>query len=254
MATMRGRKIGWWHLWLGVALLIPLLWWVGTAVVFALWPIETVRGKALSTGNPVPTVPLGPDALPTSEMVIGAQAVTLRTVEGNPVAIIQRGGSPEVWDLKTKSRLGPMIPLPWARASAERDFHGDFKATEVHLYDSHGRGRRLEPTAGPRSELPSEYAGPLPVYAFHLGTGPNMHLYVDALTGEVRARRTSIWRFYDLCFRLHSLEFTPDLAKRVLILAVGGCWIALGGTGLVMASRIWKRKARHKVRPPNSPL
>lgn len=71
-----------------------------------------------------------------------------------------------------------------------------------------------------------------------------MHLYVDGLTGEVKARRTGVWRFYDWCFRLHSLDITGDGAKRSVIFAVSGLWFALGITGTVMAWRKLRRRAR----------
>lgn len=247
MATFRRRRIGWWHLWLGVTLLVPLVWWVGTALVFALWPIEQVRGRTLSTVKQAPRVLLSEASLPSPDMVAGAQSVLLRSVEGHPIAIEHRDGKTTVWDLETRSSLGEVIPLPWARASAERDFAGEFVVQEVLLYDREGKGRRVEPGGGAPAEPPSEFPGPFPAYAFHLRSGPSMHLYVDALTGEVRARRTGIWRFYDACFRLHSLEFTPDGTKRLLILGVGGLWLGLGATGMVMATRTWKRGARKRT-------
>ena len=88
----------------------------------------------------------------------------------------------------------------------------------------------------------TEYPGPFPAYAFHLDQGPSMHLYVDGLTGEVKARRSGVWRFYDWCFRLHSLDITGDGTKRGVILAASGLWFALGITGSAMAWRKLRRR------------
>ena len=75
-----------------------------------------------------------------------------------------------------------------------------------------------------------------------------MHLYVDALDGEVRARRTSLWRFYDLAFRLHGLDFLPDGGKRAVIWLVVLSWLALGVTGLRLGLA-WLRRSRRNYEP-----
>lgn len=222
------RRLWDWHLWTGLVLVLPLLWWMATAVVFALWPIEQVRGRTLSTGRTAPAVSLkASHSLPPAQ-VEGALSATLLAVEGHPVAVIRRESGTDVWDLEAGRSLGPVVPLDWALEAARRDFDGTFQVASTRLL-----------RAG--EAAPAEYAGPLPAYAIHLAGPERMHLYVDALTGEVRARRTGVWRFYDLCFNLHSLAITGDGTKRVLILLVCALWFALGGTGLVMA---WRRLRR----------
>jgi len=201
---------------------------VGTAVVFALWPIEQVRGKTLASGQGPPKVLLSADQAPPPHLLEGALSLRVQAVEGRPVAVIQREGGTEVWDLEEGRSLGPVIPLDWALEAARRDFRGAFLVAEARLLPAH-----LPP--------PPEYAGPLPVYAIDLAGPDRMHLYVDALTGEVRARRTGVWRFYDLCFNLHSLAITSDGAKRALILLICALWLALGGTGVGMAWRRFRR-------------
>lgn len=239
MTSMRRRTIWDWHFWLGLTLALPLLWWMGTAMVFAIWPIDHVRGRTLSTGVKAPMADLTGVRLP-EWLLDGAQHVTLQAVEGHPVAIVHRGKSVQVVDLVSGSMVGSVIPVGWAVEAARRDFRGSFSPAEILLFDEEGRGRRLDAPDMAIRPLPSEYAGPLPVYAFHLDQGPSLHLYVDAHTGEVRARRSGIWRFYDWCFRLHSLEFTSDGTKRGLMLVICGLWFVLGGTGMYMAWRTRK--------------
>jgi len=83
----------------------------------------------------------------------------------------------------------------------------------------------------------AENGGPRPSYASHYPGRAGSHLYVDALDGQVKARRRAIWRFYDLAFRLHSFEFTNDGLKRGVLLTVCALWLALGVTGALMAWR-----------------
>lgn len=236
------RRIWNWHLWLGLGVILPLVFWMGTALVFALWPIQTVRGVPSSTGRSAPVHLLQAGMLPPGEQITGAKAVTLRHVEGHPVALLERGPAAEVWDLEAQRSLGASLPLAWAEASARRDFSRAWDLEAVYLYPRTGPGS-LQAGQGPEHlPPPDEYTGPRPVYAFHLRPG-RTHLYVDGLTGDVRARRTRVWRFYDLAFRLHSFEFTGDGLKRIAMLVAVGLWLAVGGTGLVMALRKLRRRA-----------
>jgi hypothetical protein len=244
MPTPPTRTTWTWHRWLGLSLLLPLLWWTLTALVFALRPMEEVRGRTWSTGRAAESPPLDPGLrLPTAALA-GATALSVRRVEGHQVAVVERGpAGPEVLDLAAVGSLGGAIPLEWALSAARRDFAGAFDPEVVYLYPRTGPGRRVA-GAGPDEEgLPEEYAGPLPAYAVHLRGWPGMHLYVDALDGVVRSRRTSLWRLYDGAFRLHGLDFLPDGAKRAVMGLVVAGWLALGFTGLRLALAWLGRRA-----------
>jgi len=58
------RRLWTWHRWLGLSLLLPLLWWTATALVFVLRPIEEVRGRTWSSGRKAEPVVLAPGLLP----------------------------------------------------------------------------------------------------------------------------------------------------------------------------------------------
>lgn len=211
-------------------------------MTFAIWPIRTVRGVASSTGQAAPVHGLRGWMLPPPEKIEGARSVTLRHVEGHPVAVLDRGVATEVWGLEARQSLGPVLPLPWAREAARRDFSRGYEEEAVFLFPRSGPGVRMAGQGPDSLALPSEYTGPLPVYAFHLRPGAT-HLYVDALGGELRARRAGIWRIYDFAFRLHSVEFVGDSTKRAVIAVIVALWLALSGTGLIMALRKLRRRA-----------
>lgn len=243
MPTPPTRRLWSWHRWLGVGLLLPLLWWTGTALVFALRPIEEIRGRTWSTGARPEATRLRAGALP-SPASLNALTVTARVVEGVELLVVERGPDqePELLELTTGRSLGGALPLEAARAIARRDFRGSFEVEAAWLYPRAGAGRRVLGDGPETRPLPSEYAGPRPVYAFELRGQPGMHLYVDALDGEIRARRTAWWRFYDGAFQLHALDFLPDGAKRVALAAVVACWLALGVTGVRLAAAWWRRR------------
>jgi len=242
MGPLGRRRLWNGHLWLGIGLLLPLLWWTGTAVVFVIWPIDQVRGRTLSTGHRETPVPLKAGMLPPPHLVEGARKVSIQTVEGHPIAVVHRVDGPTVWDLEEQRSLGSAIPMDWALAAAKRDFQGDFLPRAILFYEADGKGVALKGGGESAPSAPAEYPGPFPAYAFHLERGPSLHLYVDGLSGEVKARRSGVWRFYDWCFRLHSLDIAGDGTKRGTILAISGLWFALGITGSAMAWRKLRRR------------
>lgn len=251
MLAPPSRSTWTWHRRLGLAILLPLAWWTGTALVFALRPIDEVRGRTWSTGRTVEPAPLDPGRLPAAGALAGATAVAIRRVEGRQVAVLERGAAgPEVLDLETGASLGGAIPAAWAEAAARRDFAGPFEAEAIYLVPRDGPARRVA-GAGP-AELPppEEYAGPRPAYAVHVRGPLGMRLYVDALDGTVRSRRTSTWRLYDLAFQLHALDFLPDAGKRALMALVVAGWLALGVTGSRLALAWLRRRAASRGAAP----
>lgn len=234
-----GRRLLWrGHLWLGVALLLPLLWWTGTALVFSLWPIATIRGTTLARGGATPEVRLSGAHVPPAHLLPGARSLRVVPVRGRVLALVDRGPETEVWDLEAQRSLGPVIPLAWALDLAAADLAQASEPDAVYLLTRADGMHRILGSGPERAPLPTEYAGPLPAYAIHHPGRAGVHLYVDALDGQVRARRRALWRFYDLAFRLHSFEFTGDGLKRFVQLSVCLLWLALGVTGARMA---WQR-------------
>jgi hypothetical protein len=250
------RRFWTWHRWLGLTILLPLVWWTGTALVFALRPIEEVRGRTWSTGRKSEPATLAGTSLPDPESLKGVRSLVIRVVEGRQVAILYRGAdqSPELFDQADGHRLGAAIPVSWALDAARRDFAGSFEPEAVYLVPRQGRGQRVGGAGPDELERPDEYAGPYPAYAIHLRGWPGMHLYVDGVDGEIRARRTSLWRFYDGAFQLHALDFLPDGVKRALMALVVLAWIGLGLTGLRLAVTWLRRPAPRSVGTRSTPV
>jgi uncharacterized iron-regulated membrane protein len=250
MAT--NRTLWTWHRWLGLASLLPLLWWVGTGFLFAFWSIERVRGADLASQEEAPPASLPAGSKLPEEALAGASSVQVRAVAGHWVVIRERDQEPpRVFSLDTGEALGTAIPEAWARELAARDFAPEADISAVFLY------QRANPNA-PQAEPPEEYAGPLPAYAVHFAHDSGMHLYLDGLSGQVRARRTEIWRWYDLAFRLHSLDILPaweeagDTPKRVLFWLIAGLWFAVGASGAWMWWRLFGRARAKKTAASSS--
>lgn len=232
------RRIWNWHLWLGVGLILPLAWWVITALVFSLWPIETIRGNSLRGAKPGISLDLSAAPLPPAALLQGARSLHLRSVRGRALAVADRGETTEVWDLAESRSLGQAIPAEWAVEAAREDLASPPQAEAAYYLPRKGAPRRVWGQGPETLPDPAEYGGPRPAYAVHFQGSKGLHLYVDALDGQVKARRRALWRFYDLAFRLHSFEFTGDGSKRGTMMIVCLAWLGLGITGGIMA---WRR-------------
>lgn len=244
------RRIWNWHLWMGVALLLPLLWWTVTGLIFSLWPIEAIRGNTLARGAKGVEARLSEAHVPPPHLFKGAKTLRVARVNGRALALVDRGDGTDAWDLEANQSLGPVIPPSWAQTIATRDLANPMELEAIYLLPREGDAQRVLGTGPERLPSPAEYAGPRPAYAVHFAGSTGLHLYVDALDGQVRARRRALWRFYDLAFRLHSFEFTGDGLKRGVMLAVCVLWLALGTTGGIMA---WRRLKPSAAKKPHRP-
>jgi len=235
---MTWRKVWTWHLWLGVGLVLPLVWWLSTAIVFILWPMDVVQGRHLATAEATKTEPLPPGLQLPASLVDGSRSLNIQRVAGHIVAIAHRPEGAQMWDLEQGVNMGSVIPLAWAEQAARRGFKGPFEVEAVYLFGPDGIGNKLSGVGPEALAPPGEFPGPFPSYAFHLSKGPSTHFYVNALNGEALQRRTGIWRAYDLAFRLHSLDFVWEGARRALMGVVGLGGLLAGLSGALMA---WKR-------------
>lgn len=232
-------KRTWWvfHRRLGLILLLPLIWWMGTGLVMMIWSFDTIHGNPHRSYSHLEPVKLPADPKYPPGLFKHAQSVRFMSVEGNPVAIAKRASGVEIYDLKTGESLGSVIPEGWAIKAASRDFKHKAEIEKVVLYPKQDG-----------VEAPKEYSGPLPAYGIHFDHKSGMHMYVDGLTGKVRQRRTAKWRLFDFVFELHALNVVPEPLRRVIGLPLTVLWLVLGFTGFVMWRRLWvvSKKAEEK--------
>ena len=83
---------------------------------------------------------------------------------------------------------------------------------------------------------PTEYGRPAPVWKIAFDDNGNTTLYIDPFTAEVRARRSSTWRFYDFFWRLHVMDYNDgeDFNHPLLITAAGAALlVAMSGITLL---------------------
>lgn len=205
------RKLARWHIWLGWLVGVPLLLWTFTGLWMVARPIEEVRGTELrseaATLSALPATALPKlDGRPVEKLEL------VRRID-QPVWIVRfAGGDARAADPATGAML-PRIDAPLARSIADAALRDPGQVTGVRAFAA--VDAPLEFRAG-RSSWQVTYAD-------------GLHVYVDALTGEVLAVRSNQWRWFDLMWGLHimDLQSREDTHHPLLI---GFAVLAFAGT------------------------
>lgn len=237
------------HRWLGLIVSLQLLAWSVGGFMFSVLEIENVRGERDVAAPPYE--PIGRDAidaLPQSVRPVVA-GLASRHPGLATVALIDRGVGP-AWEVRSSSgeliaRLDPAsgealsrITPDEARRIAERDFAHPDSIARVELLSA---------------DPPVEYrAGPLPAYRIEFDHPKRLHLYVDAQTGQVTARRNQVWRIFDFFWMLHTMDYRGrDDFNHPLLTTFSLLAIATSGSGVALwgwraANRIERTRPRGK--------
>ena len=129
----------------------------------------------------------------------------VRRLLGRPVALLRTGeGRPTLYDLVDGRRLSP-IPMGLAAQIAEADHVGHPDAARVTLI----------------TEETTEYRAALPAWRVDFEDGEGRAIYVAADTGQVTARRSTLWRTYDFLWGLHIMDWRghEDFNSWLLVIA-----------------------------------
>lgn len=178
-----------WHVWLGWAVGVPLLFWTLSGLVMVWKPIDEVRGSDLL--RPVDPVTLTAPALLPSEVAgLPLAKVSLETRAAGPRWVLEvRNGPTRLADPAT-GRLLPPPSAADAAAEVSRRYLGEARIASV--------------TRTSADAPPIELRRPVATWQVNLSDGT--HLFVDAATGGIIATRTRWWRFYDWMFGLHVMD------------------------------------------------
>ena len=177
-----------WHIWLGWLIGVPMLLWTVSGVLMVVKPIEEVRGMALLADLPTvrtATPPVAPalDVRPLTKLTLEQRATGLRWV------LSFADGTSRLADPAT-GHLLPKLNAAGAMREVMTRYQGKAKVVGA---------ARTDP-ANPPLELRRAMTG----WMIQMSDGT--HFFVDSGSGEVVARRTSWWRFYDLMWGLHIMD------------------------------------------------
>jgi hypothetical protein len=215
-----------WHVWLGWLVAVPLILWTASGLFMVSFPIDQVRGTHLRADAP-PLPPVEALVLPTVADP-GFEHMELRMRVDGPMWVLHGAdGSMAAVDAQ---RDVPLRPVDAALAS--RIANAALKAPA--------------PIASVRrfaaEENPIDLRSDRPAWQVEYGDG--VRVYVDAVTGQVLAVRTRLWRVFDVMWGLHimDLQTREDTSHPLLI-----GFAALSLISILFGSVLMFRRRRARV-------
>ncbi|QJQ33495.1 PepSY domain-containing protein [Sphingomonas lacunae] len=219
------RRLARWHIWLGWLIGVPLLLWTFSGLWMVARPIEEVRGTDLRS-EPARLPAITAPVLPATEARPVERIELVQRVDG-PVWIVRFAGGDARAASVASGRMLPRIDAALARRIADAAL--------------------AEPSAVVGASAFAAVDAPLELRrdrsSWQVRYADGVHVYVDALTGEVLAVRTGQWRWFDLMWGLHimDLQTREDTHHPLLI---GFAALAFAGSLMGVVLLFWRRKAR----------
>ncbi len=210
------RTVRWLHLWGGVIVGIQIILWVASGLVMVARPIDEVRGTPLRRDPPALVVPAGLPAL------TGVEKLELGQLLGRPVWKLTDAQGKRLIDAATGQPIRITAGQAEAIARAGTSLGGPAVVSAVTAAAPASDWRE---TSGHRVEF-----------------ADGVRVYVTS-QGEIGAIRTPWWRFYDLFWGLHIMDWQDreNIHGPVIIAAT---LLALGVvlTGALLTLRhFWRR-------------
>ncbi|MGB0691960.1 MAG: PepSY domain-containing protein [Pseudomonadales bacterium] len=214
------RKI---HRWLGLIAGIQLLAWTVSGLYFTIIPIEEIRGNHLLTKQPEPVSVADVSLLSVSDLA--KQHATLADASLADVQLVSVLGQPVYladnarFDAQSGAKLEPVSEAEAKAVVAERS---EAPIREVEYVE--------------QVPVDSEYrGGELPAWRVTIAGDENAALYVGTQTGRIRAVRTDAWRWFDLLWSLHIMDYEArEDFNHLLIQAMAGLGLVTVMSGLAL--------------------
>lgn len=181
------------HKWLALIVGVQMLFWVGSGLFFAIYPIEEVRSEhriaEMHTAAPLPD--RAPSELAALLPEAPSRLVYERTSAGEAVAVAEFHERRPILINLDDWRVASPISAEAAEQIARAYITGNPRVREAQLV----------------TEESPEYRGVLPAWRIAFDDAEGLAVYVAAFTARVTARRSDLWRVYDALWALHIMDW-----------------------------------------------
>lgn len=229
------------HRWISAVAFVQLAAWTLSGTFFAVVPIEKVRGTGVEGAHRLAIPDRGGQVAPAEaiesarqEGLTGASSLELRAMPAGVFYLVSDGERGLRLDANT-GRPSP-VTKEEAVATARRDQSGAPPVASAALIER-------DPDIEYRDK-------PLPAWQVRLDDGSRTVVYVDATTGDVTARRSDLWRWYDFLWSLHIMDYDGrDNFNHPLLIAAALLALLTVVTGITLwCIRLvrWLRRRRRR--------
>ena len=215
------------HKWIGLIIGIQFLIWAISGAAMALLDMDEVAGGEMAEAT-ASALPAGGLAWPRVQRAVGDRPVsnlTIRDLPQGPVFAVTTATGVKLFDAGDGK---PVVIDRTAAASIASAAHPAGAAA--------ARVRRLrEITLAVRDHDP-------PIWQVDFGDAKLSSYYVSGTTGEILERRHETWRWWDLFWMLHNMDYANRTSfNHPLIITVGiaMAWLTVTGFWLLFRT-MWR--------------
>jgi uncharacterized iron-regulated membrane protein len=228
------------HKWVGLVIGLQFLLWAISGTAMALLDMDEVEGGPVAESSAPRQMPKS-IAWPRVQQALAGQPATglrLRSLPQGPVYQVTTKAGVHLFNATDGSPV--VIDKGYANVIA-RSAHPEKAAVK---------------SIAALQELPLAVRDhELPIWQVDFSDARNSSYYVSATTGEVLARRNDTWRWWDLFWMLHIMDYSERSSfNHPLIITVGFAmaWLAVTGFWLLFRT-MWRHdftwlKARQHLR------
>ena len=213
------------HKWIGLIIGVQALLWMISGVYMTVISLDIIHGDHLAHAHSEP-LEAGAPRLGQNELTSqypGITSLRIKRLLDTEVYEVRQGDKTLLIDASTGQRISP-LKQDTAVALAKAAYQGDAKLDRVEWV----------------IEAPQEVATrPVPMWAVHFADSGHTTLYFSPDTGELLARRHSLWRWFDFLWMFHIMDYEArsDVNNTLLrVAAATGLVFALCGIWLLFYS------------------
>lgn len=215
------------HKWIGLVVGVQALLWMISGVYMTVISLDIIHGDHLAHTHGEPLEP-SPEWIDPADRHPGIGSYRLKRLLDREVFEIRQGDKVSLIDARDGSAVSPLDERT-ARALGEAAYQGEATVGSVSWI----------------IEAPQEVATrPVPMWAVRFADRGETTLYFSPDSGELLARRHSLWRWFDFLWMLHIMDYDTrsDVNNTLLRTAAGvGLAFALSGVWLLFYS--FRRRA-----------
>lgn len=214
------------HKWVGLAVGLQFLLWLGSGLVMSLFDHHVVSGEH-HRARPAPALAWPQDGVLAPSQVLALARAPVEALD--TLWLAQRPAyrlknSEQTWLVDARSGAPLPVTAEHALAVARADYAGSGRP---------GQPRRLkEPTLEIRKHGGESWR-------VDFDDEDATSIYVSAEDGRILERRNTTWRLFDIAWMLHIMDYSgrEDFNNSLVVLAaLAGLWMSLSGAWLLCTS------------------